>query len=232
MSAITPGQFRLFYVDDSGSPDSGLVVYAFLECPARAWRTSLQRLLDLREDLHRRHGIPPGYQLHAASFATGHGNPSTVAGWNRQPQRRTAIVQQILTHLAADPDLGIGVVYRATTAKRHAYQQHRADVYARLVSHLDQRLHADGEHGLIFTDGNGSDPSYAAAHRAITHRGRHLVEDPVFQRSARSHWLQMADLIAWTAYQHLHRAANRRYTWAWYATHLQVRDIHGGPLPI
>ena len=129
MPATTPGQFRLFYVDDSGSSDSGLVVYAFLECPARAWRTSLQRLLDLREDLHLRHGIPPGYQLHAASFATGHGNPSTWAGWNRQPRLRAAVVEQILAHLAADPDLRIGVVYRATSAKRHAYQQHRAEVY-------------------------------------------------------------------------------------------------------
>ena len=198
--------------------------------PGAGWRTSLQRLLDLRADLHHRHGIPPGYQLHAASFATGHGNPSTLAGWNRQPHLRTRVVEQILAHLAADPDLRIGVVYRATNARRHAYQQHRAEVYRRLVTHLDQRLHTDGEHGLVFTDGNGSDPSYAAAHRTITHQRRRLVEDPVFQRSGRSHWLQVADLIAWTAYQHLHRAPNRRHAWAWYSTHLQARDIHGGPL--
>jgi hypothetical protein len=232
MSVTAPGQFRLFYVDDSGSCDSGLVVYGFLECPARAWRASLQRLLDLREDLHHRHGIPPGYQLHAASFATGHGNPSTRAGWNRQLHLRTLVVEQTLAHLAGDPDLRVGVVYRATAAKRHAYQQHRTDVYRRLVAHLDRRLHADGEHGLVFTGGSGSDLSYAAAHRAITHPRRRLVEDPVFQHSGRSHWLQMADLIAWTAYQHLHRATNRRHTWVWYTTHLQARDIHGGPLPM
>jgi Protein of unknown function (DUF3800) len=230
MNATTPGQFRLFYVDDSGSSDSGLVVYGFLECPARAWRGSLQRLLDLRADLHLRHGISPDYQLHAASFATGHGNPSPLPGWNRQPHLRSAVVEQILTHLAADPDLRIGAIYRATTARRHAYQQHRVDVYRRLVAHLDQRLHTDGEHGLVFTDGNGSDPSYAAAHRAITHQQRHLVEDPIFQRSARSHWLQMADLVAWTAFQHLRRNPNRRYAWAWYTDHLQPRDLHNGPL--
>ena len=85
--------------------------------------------------------------------------------------------------------------------------------------------------GLVFTDGDGTDDSYAAAHRALTIDRRHLVEDPQFpRRSKRNPWLQMADLVAWAAYQHLHRSTNRRYAWPWYEQYLSGRDVHGGPL--
>jgi len=35
--------------------------------------------------------------------------------------------------------------------------------------------------------------------------------------------------VAWTPFQHLYRADNRRFAWHWYDTYLSGRDVHGGP---
>jgi hypothetical protein len=133
------------------------------------------------------------------SFGGGHGNPSTDPAWNRHKHLRGEVMQLALTRIAATTDLYIGTVYRATTAKRHAYAQHRADVYRRLVTHIDSRMAAHNEHGIVFTDGNGTDPSYAAAHRSLALADRRVVVDPSFQSSRRSQWLQMADLVAFSS---------------------------------
>jgi hypothetical protein len=232
MKPPSPDCFRLFYVDDSGSPTSGIVVYAWLEVDAAAWRTGVQSWLDLRHFLHTRYGIPASYQLHAATFAGGHGNPSINPSWNRAKHLRGEVMQVALAHIAATTGVAVGTVYRRTTARRHAYAHNRVDVYRRLIAHLDARLATNHEHGLVFGDGDGSDRSYAAAHRALTLDQRRIVEDPQFPGSDRNVWLQLADLVAWTAFQHLHRAPNRRFAWPWYETYVASRDIHGAPHPL
>jgi hypothetical protein len=233
MSATTPVRFRLFYVDDSGSHQSGIVVYSWLECDAAAWRDGLQSWLDLRQWLHAHHAIPPDYPLHAAPFAAGRGNPSTDPNWNRRRHLRHQVMRTVLAHLAATDGIGVGTVYRRTTARRDTYANHRADVYQRLVTHLNKRLANQREHGLILTDGDGTDNSYTAAHQSLTTARRHVVEDPQFpRRSKRNPWLQLADLVAWTAYQHLHHADNRRYAWHWYEQYLTTCDVQGGPAEI
>ena len=233
MSARTSIRFRLFYVDDSGSPQSGIVVYSWLECDAGAWRDGLQSWLDLRQQLHAHHTIARDYPIHAAPFAAGRGNPSTDPTWNRNREQRRQVLRTMLARLAATDGVHVGTVYRRTTARRDAYAAQRADVYRRLVTRIDRRLADHHEHGLVLTDGDGSDHSYAAAHQALTIDRRRLVEDPQFpQRSKRNPWLQMADLVAWTAYQPLLCADNRRYAWPWYSTYLAANDINGGPLAL
>jgi hypothetical protein len=232
MSIRTQVRFRLFYVDDSGSPQSGIVVYSWLECDAADWRDGLQSWLDLRQHLWAAYKIPPDYPIHAAPFAAGRGNPSTDPAWNRRRDQRHHIMRVILAHLAATDGIGVGTVYRRTSARRDAYGRHRAEVYQRLVTDLDTRLAGQHEHGLVFTDGDGSDHTYAAAHQALT-IDRRVVEDPQFpRRSKRNPWLQLSDAVAWCAYQHLHRAEGRRYAWHWYDTYLTTRDVHGGPVPL
>jgi len=219
-------------VDDSGSASSGIVVYSWLECDATAWRTGWQSWLHLRHSLQARYRIPVDYQLHASTFAAGRGNPSTDPDWNRQKHLRRTVMRATLAQIAATPGLSVGTVYRRTTARRHAYAHHRADVYQRLVTHLDISLAEHHEHGLVFGDGDGSDPTYTAAHRALTLDRRRVVEDPQFPGARRNIWLQLADLVAWTAYQHLHRAQNRQFAWHWYHTYLSALDVHGGPLAL
>lgn len=65
-------------------------------------------------------------------------------------------------------------------------------------------------------DGDVSDGSYITAHRGLLLSTRSLVEDPAFQHSSRSQWVQLADLIAYAAYQSLQRADEKRFAWDWY----------------
>jgi hypothetical protein len=227
-----PDRFRLFYVDDSGSASSGIVVYSWLECDATSWRTGWQSWLDLRHSLQTRYGVPVDYQLHASTFAAGRGDPSTDPDWNRRKHLRRIVMRTALAHIAATPGVSVGTVYRRTSARRRAYADHRADVYQLLVAHLNTRLAQNYEHGLVFGDGDGSDPTYAAAHRALTGERRRVVEDPQFPGARRNIWLQCADFVAWTAYQHLHRAQNRQFAWHWYDAYLGAADVHGGPLAL
>jgi hypothetical protein len=141
-------------------------------------------------------------------------------------------MRTVLAHLADTPGIALGTVYRRTDSKRDQYARHRNDVYQRFVIQLNARLADHHEHGMIFTDGDGSDPSYRDAHRALAAQHRRVLEDPQFPRSTENSWLQLADFVAWTALQHLHRAPNRRVAWHWYNTYLAPRDVHGGPIAL
>jgi hypothetical protein len=58
---------------------------------------------------------------------------------------------------------------------------------------------------------------------------RNIIEDPFFVDSHRSQWVQMADLVAWTAYQHLNGGATKHFARNWYPRLLQASDVHRGP---
>ena len=102
-------------------------------------------------------------------------------------------------------------------------------VYEALVAHLDERVGAAGEVGMILMDGDGTATGYYNAHRALKLAHRNIIEDPLFVPAHRSAWVQMADLVAWTAYQGLLRHPGKRFAWNWYDEHLRASDVNGGP---
>ncbi len=223
---------RLFYVDDSGAPDTGWIVYSWIECTITDWRIGLRAWLDLRKQMFADHKIPPAYELHAAHLIGGRGEPSIDPGWNLRKLNRTRAMQQALAAIGATQAVGLGTVYRVTAARGGDYAKQRAEVYDALVTRLDTRCAGAAEHGLIFMDGNGSEHAYYSAHRALKLADRHIIEDPLFQLSHRSQWVQMADLTAWTAYHGLIRTPRRRFAWDWYSKHLAARDVNGGPMAV
>src|SRR5690606_4272314 len=113
-----------------------------------------------------------------------------------------------------------------------SYARERKAVYAALVRRWDTNLGARGEVGIVNMDGNGSDPSYRTAHRALKLNTRNLIEDPLFHDSKRSQLIQMADLVAWTTYAHLHRHAGNKFAANWYKDFLRPSDSNGGPILI
>lgn len=224
--------FRMYYVDDSGSVDSGYIVFSWIECSAGEWSAGLRAWLDFRRDLFAKYAVPPAYEIHTAQFAGGRGHPSTDSAWNRSKRGRREALELALAAIGAAAPLRVGSVYRVTGATGRQYAAERADVYARLVRHLDDQLIASGGYGMIFMDGDGTDPSYSRAHRDLSLRSRRLIEDPLFQGSDRSQWIQMADIAAWSSYQGLRRGSNAKYAWRWYETHLLASDVNGGPLQL
>lgn len=123
---------------------------------------------------------------------------------------------------------GIGTVYSQTTFRRNQFAKERARVYSELVGLIDARLSAAGELGILVMDGDGTDDSYLSAHRGLPLATRSVIEDPVFQHSHRSQWVQLADIAAYASYQHLLQHEGKEFSWPWYPR-LIGRDVLGGP---
>jgi hypothetical protein len=222
---------RLFYIDDSGAEATGHIVYSWIETTPDGWREGLRAWLDLRRALYVDYLIPPAVELHATKFAGGRGRPSTRPT-NLTKTERWAAITQSLAVIGSTPALRVGTVHRHTTARRAAFHQEQAAVYEALVASLDRRLGAARALGMIVMDGNGEDPAYYDAHRGLKLAHRRIIEDPLFQHSHRSQWVQMADLTAWTAYQALARQPGKQFAWDWYDRHLRPADVNGGPTSI
>jgi hypothetical protein len=229
--AIPPSALQMFYVDDSGVEDTGWITYSWIQTTPPGWNAMLRRWLDLRKELYRQFSIPPSTEIHATRFLGSRGRPSTDPAFNHMKQRVLA-AELMLTTIAGMPDVGIGTAYRHTTARGPAYHVEKGELYRSLVEHLDQQLAATGSQGLIFMDGDGTDPIYRRAHRALKLDTRSVVEDPIFQGSHLSQPVQAADLIAWTTYQHLLRHPGKQLFWTWYRDYLQHLDVNGAPIPL
>lgn len=106
------------------------------------------------------------------------------------------------------------------------------ELYAAMVGHLDKRLAEHEEFGTIIVDGDGADDSYYVPHRGLELDTRHVIEDPLFQASHRSQWVQMADLVAYAAYQGLLRHPGKEFAWDWYDKYLRSSDANGRPLDL
>jgi hypothetical protein len=141
-------------------------------------------------------------------------------------------MREALIAIGSSSELSVGTAYRRTAARGTMYQAQREQAYAALVAHVDARLGALGEFGMIFMDGDGTATGYYNAHRALKLAHRNIIEDPLFVPAHRSAWVQMADLVAWTAYQSLLRHPGKRFAWPWYDQYLLARDVNGGPVAL
>lgn len=207
---------RIIYVDDSGAEQTGYATYSWVAVMLDDWREALGDILAWRQDLANMYSIPKHYELHAVQFANGRGNPSRDAGWNRRKAHRSAVLDESFERFASWEWLRVGSAYSKTALRRDHFATERARVYSRLVHHLDAQLAAAGEWGTLVMDGDGTDTSYIAAHRELPIDTRSLLEDPGFQHSSRSQWVQIADLVAYAAYQSVAQIEEKRFAWDWY----------------
>ena len=220
---------KLLYVDDSGAEVTGWVTYSWIMVDLIDWSAGLSSWLDWRHDLACRTGIPKLYELHATKFLSGQGTPSSDPAMKVPKAARQAIIEEALAVIGATSCLSIGTAYRHTTAHRRHYAEQRADVYKHFLAMIDADLAARGDRAVIVMDGDGTDKTYLRAHRNLDLATRAVVEDPVFQHSHVSQWVQIADLVAWTTYQYLLRSPSRSYAHHWYSAHLASCDMLGAP---
>jgi len=228
---------RLIYIDDSGHPRSGLVVYGWLEFHPSRWSSVLRNWLDLRKKLWVEYKIPVSQELHATEYVNGRGRISTRIpnrfmdnGVERWKDSGRCVAQECLETLRSTEGLSVGAVYGFGDASRLAHT--RADTYKALVSRIESQLVQSQTLAMILVDGDGSDPAYTEAHRSLVLRTRHLIEDAIHIESKNSQCIQMADLVAWTANAYVDQHAKNEFARNWYPTYLAERDPRRGPLRI
>lgn len=152
--------------------------------------------------------------------------------WNRRKRLRQLVAEQALAAISASGYITVGTVYRCETGRRHKHSLAASELYAAMVHHIDHRLTAASEFGVVIVDGDGTDTTYRSAHRALPLETRHVIDDPLFQDSHVSQWVQMADLVAYAAYLHLLQPPGKEFAWGWHDGYLRACDVNGGPIKL
>lgn len=229
-----PNLDRLIYIDDSGHPSSGLVTYGWIELRPDRWAGVLKSWLDTRKRLWREFGIPVSRELHTTDYVNGRGRIS-----KRIPERHIhngveywkdfgrEVAGECLETLRCSEGLSVGSVYRIGDPADFAATKQQ--LYASLVDRFERELAETDSLGLVFMDGDGSDTSYRSTHRGLPLGERRVIEDAVHLDSRSSQLVQMADLVAWSAYTAVEQAPRAEFAWEWYSRHLAERDPLRGP---
>lgn len=231
---MSPALNRLVYVDDSGHPGSGLVVYGWIEFQPDRWSSVLQSWLETRRRLWREFAIPVVQELHATAYVNGRGRIS-----QRLPDRHIhqgveywkdfgrEVALECLETLRCAEGLRVGAVWRQRPPSDFA--QTRREAYAALISRFEQELASSASLAMVFMDGDGSDNSYRTTHRSLKLADRRVIEDAIHIDSGTSQLVQMADLVAWSANAHIDRRPGNEFAWEWYSSYLAERDPLRGP---
>lgn len=219
---------RLFYVDDSGRPSAGRVVYGWIGFEPWLWSEILGTWLEVRKFLWRQYRIPVTQELHTTEYVNGRGRISTKPPdafrgngqtlW-RELGREVAV--ECLRALSSMHGLRIGAII--ATREPHRLAETKRDLYQVLLGSFDEVLAHRDALGMIFVDGDGRDTTYRDAHRSLPRATRHIVENPIHQDSQTSQLMQMADLVAWTANAHTDPPPRLPEAQQWWARFLSVR---------
>lgn len=228
---------RLAYVDDSGHQQSGLVVYGWVHFAPSHWPVVLRRWLELRKRLYREFHIHVETELHSTDYI--HGRKRLT---QRPPQRHVhdgitywkdlgrEVALLLLEEIRSLEGVTAGAVYRWHDPNPTAMQ--KAEVYRELIMRWERELTAASEYAMVFVDGNGTDSTYQTAHRGLKLDQRRIIEDPIMAESAMSQLVQIADLVAWSAFASVERHPSQEFAWDWYENYIAVRDPQRRPLEV
>lgn len=233
---------RFIYADDSGQLDRGWIVYGWLELDARHWDTVLAHWLTFRKQLVTDYAVPVSQEIHTTDVVNGRsrdsisinppqriraGNPTWKAALGRE------VLERCLETIKTCPHIEVGVAYFQSDKQGRDITEDRELAYTRLVAMWDDQLRVQKDYGIVGMDGDGTDPIYYNAHRALDDLfNRRIIEDPMFHSSKRSQWTQMADVIAWSGFTHLYRHDANEFAWNWYDDYLRPRNPMGDPIDL
>lgn len=228
---------RILYVDDSGRPQAGLAIYGWVEFHPNRWSAVLETWLDTRKRLWREFSVPVTTELHTTEYVNGRGRISPKIperhihdGVEHWKDFGREVAEECLETMRCTEGLRVGAVWRRGNPRK--IHQTKTDTYAALVHRLEKELVLSDSLGLVFMDGDGSDPSYRSTHRKLDLKKRRVIEDAVHIDSRSSQLVQMADLVAWSANASIDKHAGNQFAQGWYNQYLAARDPHRAPQQI
>lgn len=209
------------YVDESG--DTGPVLTKStstytLGCvliDAVDWRRSFNDLISLRRRIKLRYGIPMRAEIKSNYLIRSSGDLKNL-GLN--PNDRQMVFRSHLNQMAKSGTLSaFGVVIHKTgnATKSEVFNE----AWITLLQRLERTSHARGDQPLLLIHDNGENEAV----RKIARRSRRmltagnmsgggyfslpfhqLIDDPVARSSDQSYFLQLADLVAYSAFRNLY----------------------------
>lgn len=225
----------MMYIDDSGHPQSGSVVYGWVSFSPDRWSDVLGSWMNNRKNLYRTYGLPIAQELHMTDYVLGRGRISLKPPEEFVHDGRIfwkdlggAVALECLRTLSSTEGISIGSVYYQGAPDELALNRQR--VYQWLIQRKDRELKATHSLGLVYMDGDGSDTSYRDIHRRLPRAGRNIVEDPIFLDSRTSQFMQMADHVAWCANASIAKIPKHSFAHGWYEDYLAVRDTAREPI--
>lgn len=191
---------HLIYMDDSG--DEHTRVFSALAIPLDHWRDSFEHIRNYRRTLRQQCGVFVKVEFHATEFVSGRGRISNQAIGKYQ---RSQLFRQTLSEIIQLPGVRL---FNAVAAKSNEPR-----LYERLLNRVNRTLLAWKSRGLLISD-EGKDytslvrrmgahnpipsmyggwPSGATKNIVLAQ----IYEDPVFRKSHRSYFIQLADFCAY-----------------------------------
>ncbi|GAA1196252.1 hypothetical protein F4556_004699 [Kitasatospora gansuensis] len=216
---ITPQPSSVYFVDDSGDSRK-LAVLGWVEVDLDSSPSGLDTVLsgwqtfraELQADPYL--NILPSDGLHAVDLAAGRGRPvygvvRPLGSSAKQPYRD--VIRRALVAIDSLVGVRVGSAYRVGEPG-DSFGRTKQDLYEALVQHLNDRHAAAGTYASVVFDGNGTESGLRGAHRRL--RGpRHIIGGPHLIPARDHDLLQMADLVAYVAFQELTRDERRRFLW-------------------
>lgn len=228
---------RLIYMDDSGDPRTGLAVFGWIEVSPDDWSSVLGSWLAHRKRMDHGYAVPVSKELHMTEFVLGRGRIS-----RRIPERFISpkgkelwkefgefVAIEGLETLKSTGGLRVGSVYRQ--GPPNELHVTKTQLYSDWLQVFEAELAENDEMAIIFMDGNGTD-GLRRAHRDLSRKTRHIIEDPIYLDSRSSQLIQIADHVAWCANSYLMQVPKHEFAHGWYEQYLSSRDQYRRPREI
>jgi hypothetical protein len=121
--------------------------------------------------------------------------------------QRKKIYNELLAQINALPDVAV-ITVCADDGKKGTMSR----IYAHLLTVVEELLHQQERWGTVIVDGTPSARTayYRDAHRSLELSDRRILEDEVLRDSSESHFVQMADICAHSAFG-LRQGSPERY---------------------
>lgn len=202
-------EMHLIYIDDS--KDEQRIVFSGLAFRVESWHETFRAIKAYRQVLKSKYGIAVYYELHATKFVRGKGS----LGAKRMVPKglRCQIFKDTLEFITTLPDVRIFNVSFPLSKEEWAFE--------RLLNRINRTMHTWDSHALLMCD-EGRESDYTRLVRRMnvfnpvpSNQGTwgdgsatknividRIVEDPIFKKSHRSYFIQMADFCAYALLRH------------------------------
>lgn len=207
---VPEGTTWLIYVDDSGDQKHDLLTA--LCFPVGNWATYLDGWKKYRRHLLKRVGFPLGCEFHSQTFLkrklsvfdpqteTSVKIPYEVLLSNGDKISRPKLFEAGLRTIAACENIRVLTCYSPSP-------NGAAKMYGPLLVWIEEFLISTDSHGIVWFDGmdEGMALIRRLVHRGLDIRTRRVLEDGIPLSSVTSHFIQMADAVAYSALRAVRR---------------------------